>query len=34
MSTPESRYEEGRLPELGQLVADTAAEISARMLGR
>jgi IclR family transcriptional regulator, acetate operon repressor len=33
MSTPESRYEESRLPELGRLVADTAAEISAR-LGR
>lgn len=34
ISMPDSRYDAGRLPELGRLVADTAAEVAARRLGR
>jgi IclR family acetate operon transcriptional repressor len=33
VSMPDSRYDAARLPELGRLVADTAAEITARRLG-
>lgn len=33
VSTPDSRYDAERLPELGQLVADTAAEIAGRRMG-
>ncbi len=32
VSLPDSRFEPGRLPELGRLVAETAAEITARHL--
>ncbi len=32
VSLPDSRFESGRLPELGRLVAETAAEITARHL--
>ena len=32
VSLPDSRFEAGRLPELGRLVAETAAEITARHL--
>ncbi|PAZ10707.1 transcriptional regulator [Streptomyces sp. SA15] len=33
VSLPDSRFSQDRLPELGRLVADTAAEITARRLG-
>ncbi|MFF5982362.1 IclR family transcriptional regulator [Streptomyces olindensis] len=33
VSMPEARYDDGRTPEWGRLVADTAAEISQRRLG-
>ncbi|MER5224979.1 IclR family transcriptional regulator [Streptomyces flaveus] len=33
VSMPDSRYDPDRLPEWGRIVADTAAEISARRLG-
>lgn len=33
ISMPDSRYDPDRLPEFGRLVADTAAEVSARRLG-
>ncbi|PNG21239.1 IclR family transcriptional regulator [Streptomyces cahuitamycinicus] len=33
VSLPDSRFTQDRLPELGRLVADTAAEITARRLG-
>ncbi|MER5224977.1 IclR family transcriptional regulator [Streptomyces flaveus] len=33
VSMPDSRYDPDRLPELGRLVADTAAEITTRRLG-
>jgi len=33
ISMPASRYDPARLPELGRLVTDTAAEVTARRLG-